>query len=116
MSTSHQDLHATDTSASVEDIKKLRELEESLWIAETRFNQELMNKVFAADFFEFGRSGRVYPRDAMLFDARDQIEINATLPLPAFHVRLITPDVAQTTYISEVIYDSQTERGNRSSI
>lgn len=39
------------------DIKKLRELEESLWIAKTRFDQEYMNKILSPDFFEFYHLG-----------------------------------------------------------
>jgi hypothetical protein len=39
---------------------QLRPLEESLWRAQTRFNREYMDNIFSPDFFEFGRSGRVY--------------------------------------------------------
>lgn len=34
------------------DIEKLRGLEESLWIAKTRFDQEYMNKILSPDFFD----------------------------------------------------------------
>ena len=42
---------------------QLRCLEESLWRAETRFDRDHMNEVLAPDFFELGRSGRVYGRE-----------------------------------------------------
>jgi hypothetical protein len=43
-------------------------LEETLWRAETRGDRALMDATFADDFFEFGRSGRVWTQDEMLFD------------------------------------------------
>ncbi|MCB1181769.1 MAG: hypothetical protein KDK55_07125 [Chlamydiia bacterium] len=41
-----------------EEKETLRKLEESLWIASTRFDFNYMNRILAHDFFEFGRSGR----------------------------------------------------------
>lgn len=96
------------------DHEKLKELEESLWRSETRFDQEYMNKVLAPDFFEFGRSGRIYQRvDTLGAPAQ---EIIAKLPLKNFTVRLIDNNVVQVTYISEVTDDGVIEVGNRSSI
>ena len=48
------------------DVQTLRDLEESLWRSETRFNLEHQETVFAPDFFEFGRSGRMYTREQMI--------------------------------------------------
>ncbi|MDO8497204.1 MAG: DUF4440 domain-containing protein [bacterium] len=98
---------------SKEDFDKLRELEESLWRPETRFDNEYMNRVLAADFFEFGRSGHVYKREETL-GARQQ-PINIALPFNEFNIRLIDTDVALVTYLSEVQYDEK-ELGNRSSV
>jgi hypothetical protein len=95
------------------DYEKLKELEESLWRAETRFDQEYMNRILAPDFFEFGRSGRVYKRDESL-GAPSQ-EIKAKFPLKNFNVQMIDTNVALVTYVSEVDYDP-VEMGNRSSI
>src|SRR3954453_1752089 len=39
---------------------RLRELEESLWRPETRYDLAYMRRVLTPDFLEFGRSGRVY--------------------------------------------------------
>ena len=88
-------------------------LEESLWIAETRFDQEYMNRILAPDFFEFGRSGRIYTREETL-NAPPQ-KINARLPLKNFQVHPISDDVALVTYISEVA-DDELEIANRSSL
>jgi hypothetical protein len=44
------------------DRQLLERLEEELWREATRFDRARMNDVFADDFFEFGRSGRVYGR------------------------------------------------------
>jgi len=42
--------------------------------------------------------------------------IDATLPLPAFRIRLLDPDTAQITYNSAVTYDGVVEHARRSSI
>lgn len=96
-----------------EDLEKLKELEESLWIAITRFDQEYMNRILSPLFFEFGRSGRIYKRDETL-NAIYQ-KINVVLPLKEFHVHPISDDVVLVTYKSEVTYD-KLEISNRSSL
>ena len=99
---------------SKEDSEQLRELEQSLWQQEYRFDRTHMEATLAPDFFEFGRSGRVYRRDEAL-DIEGQ-PIHALLPLPQFVARLITEDVALITYVSEVAYGDNIERANRSSL
>lgn len=89
-------------------------LEESLWREETRFDAAYMDRVLGEDFVEFGRSGRVYDRAAILASPRGPID--ARLPLPDFAARLIAPDVALVTYNSLATYDGVVERGRRSSI
>ena len=73
-----------------------------------------MEQIIADDFFEFGRSGRIYHRQDTLSIPKSSFE--ATLPLPDFDVRLLTPDVAQVTYNSAVTYDGVVQKGRRSSI
>ncbi len=97
-----------------EDRKILEHLEEELWIAETRFDIYRMNELIADDFFEFGRSGRIYQRQDIL--AIDYQKIDAILPLPEFHVRLLDESTAQVTYDSAVKYDGVIEYAHRSSI
>ena len=96
------------------DRNELQRLEEELWIDETRFDRPYMEKVMANDFFEFGRSGRVYEREDTL--TIDKGSIDAVIPLPNFKIRLLTDDVAQVTYDSAVTYDGVVEKGRRSSI
>ena len=96
------------------DFEKLKELEESLWLSETRFDYEYMDKVLASDFFEFGRSGRTYKREETLSGSRPQT-INIKFPLKNFSIALIDTNVALVTYISEVMYEKM-EVANRSSI
>ena len=99
---------------STSDIAKLRALEEELWKAETRFNNKYMEKVFSPDLFEFGRSGRIHSREALL--SVQGSEINARLPLEGLKVRQIEQNVAQVTYNSHVEYDGIVESARRSSI
>ncbi|MEZ5778781.1 MAG: nuclear transport factor 2 family protein [Paracoccaceae bacterium] len=96
------------------DIALLPMLEESLWRAATRYDPVLMGRTFAPDFFEFGRSGRRYRREELLFDPQDAQEIDATL-----HDLTLLPlsqDLVLVTYMSEVRRPGGTEWGNRSSI
>jgi len=39
---------------------EFRDLEESMWRAETRFDRGYVERLLHPDFFEFGRSGRVW--------------------------------------------------------
>lgn len=96
------------------DPKDLEALEFSLWDAETRFDRELMDHTFAADFFEFGRSGRRYTREEMLFDEQDAMKIDAQSV--DMEVRPLSGDLALVTYVSKVRQLDSDEWGNRSSI
>ena len=93
--------------------QKLKDLEESLWKRETRFNESYMRSILADDFFEFGRSGNIYSIDISL-TAPDQ-KINAKFPLKDFVIHEIDELVVLITYISEVQYDEM-EISNRSSL
>jgi hypothetical protein len=109
-------MHDNDKQVVGKELEQLKQMEEELWITETRFDRELMEQYFAPDFFEFGRSGRVYDREEMLFDAKDAAEIKAKLPLEKFHARYLSEDIVQVTYISELDWEGEILRGNRSSI
>lgn len=84
---------------SPEDQALLTRLEESLWIEASRFDGSFMQRTLAADFFEFGRSGRMHTREAVLKAPHDAI--GAVLPLRELRIRLIDESTAQITYISE---------------
>jgi len=93
---------------------RLRDLEESLWREETRFDRAYMDAVLHPDFFEFGASGRVYARSDSL-DAPPSA-INASLPLEDFSVEEIDECTVLVTYVSDVTASQFRERANRSSI
>lgn len=99
---------------STEEREQLQRLEEDLWRAETRFDIAYMEQVIAGDFFEFGRSGRVYQRSDTLSVPGQPIQ--AVLPLPDFKARLLSENVAQVTYNSQVTYNGVVEKARRSSI
>ena len=99
---------------SDEDKQLLQRLEEELWLEETRFDIPYMERLLAEDFFEIGRSGRIYRREDTLSVPRQSID--AVIPLPDFDARLLTEDIAQVTYNSKVTYDGVVEKGRRSSI
>jgi hypothetical protein len=103
-----------NTSLSESDLTTLHRLEKELWIAATRYDPTYMNVVFAPDFFEFGRSGRVWSRQELLL--KEGRAIVAVHPLPNFVARSLTWDVAQVTYESHVTYDGTVEYARRSSI
>jgi hypothetical protein len=96
------------------DVEDLRELEESLWRPETRFDRRHLEATLAPGFREHGRSGHTYLREGVLRSAPRPLE--ARLPLPAFEARMIGPDVALVTYRSEVATPEGTEAANRCSI
>lgn len=96
--------------------QQLRALEESLWRSETRFDDRLMDQLFASDFVEIGRSGRIYSRSEMFFGDSNHYDIAAILPLPGFVARWLTRDVALVTYRSEVRDGERVSFGARSSV
>ena len=109
-------MQSADRMVTGDDLDVLRELEESLWRPETRFDDDYMERIFAADFFEFGRSGRRYRRDEMFFGGQGLTDIAAEFPLRNFSARFLSDDIVQVTYISQVTYGADVQYGNRSSI
>lgn len=81
---------------SAADRSILERLEEELWREESRFDLARMREVIAADFFEFGMSGRLHRRDEILAVPRQHI--GAEFPLPGFAAKLLAADVASVTY------------------
>ena len=94
--------------------RELRELEQSLWRPETRYDEAWMRRVLHPDFVEFGRSGRVYDLAASL--AVEVSTFEAELPLPGFAVAEPVPGAALATYVSRVRYDEGVLEANRSSL
>ena len=85
-----------------------------MWIEATRFDESFMQAALASDFFEFGRSGRMHPRDAVLSATRQMIGI--VLPLRELAVRLLDENTAQVTCISETENEGGRLLTRRSSI
>jgi hypothetical protein len=73
-----------------------------------------MERLIAPDFFEYGRSGRVYSREDIL--AAEPEHFEAQLPLRELDVRLLGRDIVQLTYNSIVRYDGGWLYSRRSSI
>jgi hypothetical protein len=92
----------------------LTQLEEAMWREVTRFDATFQDQRFAADFIEFGRSGRVYTREQIV--CSNSQPIKAVLPLPNLTIRLLARDVGQVTYNSQVEHDGTIEYARRSSI
>lgn len=98
---------------SAEPYRTLARLEESLWRAEARWDRALMEETFAADFFEFGRSGTVWQRNDMFQDETGEIAV--TLPFPNLRIILLDETTALVTYDS-VVAKAEIEHARRSSI
>jgi hypothetical protein len=73
--------------AQSDTFRTLHALATSLWRAGTRGNRALMDATFAPDFFEFGRSGRVWHRGELVFNGCPPINIK--LPLPNFKIAML---------------------------
>ena len=89
----------------------LRELEESLWRDDSRYDAAHAQRVFHPDFLEFGRSGRTWTLDTLAMEG-DPIDVE--LPLPGLRIELLTPDVALVHYVSRKLDGSGA--ANRSSV
>lgn len=80
------------------DARKLRELEESLLRPEVRRSAEVMGALLADGFFEFGRSGRVYDKTAILATVAESADDE--ILMSQFEARALAADVALVTYRS----------------
>jgi hypothetical protein len=99
---------------SPEDQAELKRLEEGMWVEASRFDPSFQQARFAEDFFEFGRSGRVYSRSQAI--RTDTTPLMARLPLQNLRFRVLDVNTVQLTYNSAVEYDGVVEHARRSSI
>jgi len=106
-----QDIAKLDTS-------QLFHLEESMWRAETRFNEEWIVRYFHSDFIEFGCSGKVYRFSDLIVDrpASATALIDCQFPLSNFTLSLIDQKAALITYDSHVKYDDWMQNAHRMSV
>lgn len=97
---------------SNEDREQLERLEQELW--DSDIDKKRLNDLLAGDFFEFGRSGRVWYRKDTLTTVPKKKD--TAFGLPEFHIRLLDNNIAQITYDSAFTYDGIVEHTHRSSI
>ena len=95
-------------------VEHLWGLEEAVWRPDTRFDREWMGRHVTDDVVEFGQSGRVYDKTAML--GVSGTDIDAVLPLPGFTVAEIALGVALVTYRSMWTIESEVLHTNRTSL
>jgi len=98
---------------NLSDLENIKELEESLWRSETRFDEAYMERVLAPDFFVFVKSGRIYTRAETIRTL--YVKIRCKFPLKNFGIHPLDDHVVLATYVSEVL-DEEWEFANRSSI
>lgn len=99
---------------SPDDQAELHRLEESMWQQSHRFDLAFQEARFASDFFEFGRSGRVYDRAQAI--RTDSQPIAARLPLANLRFRVLDAQTVLLTYDSAAEYDGVMKYARRSSI
>jgi hypothetical protein len=75
---------------------RLRTLEESHLRPEVRSSPESLRALLAEEFVEFGSSGRVLDRDAVIASASTQSAFHSRID--DFSARALAPGVALTTY------------------
>jgi GNAT superfamily N-acetyltransferase len=107
-------LLATGGGLSAAERAELVALEEAMWREATRFDSAFQEARFAPDFFEIGRSGRVFRRAQIISSTPHPIA--ATLPLPGLQLRMLDADTVQITYNSRVVHGGRVEHARRSSI
>ena len=81
---------------SDETVEELKRLEETLLRPEVRRSRENMSALLADDFMEYGRSGRVYDKAAIL-DTTDK-PFDGQLSLHGFSAKALAPSVALVRY------------------
>jgi hypothetical protein len=96
---------------SIKEVEHLKILEYSLWKDDTRFDPVYMENILHSQFFEFGRSGRVYERSDTIYIGREIIDAE----LKNIQIHEISENTVLITYKSFVKYESM-EIGNRSSV
>ena len=95
----------------------LKSLEEKLLDSTTRHNSDLVSSLLADDFLEFGSSGRIFDKAAILEELRN--EPSRTTPrLSDFAVRPLAADTMLVTYRTTRLNSSGEPTGHalRSSI
>lgn len=82
------------------DIADLFELETSLHKREIRNSPAAVAALLADDFTEFGSSGRVYDKSAIIELLREAMDSDEKIKVENFVVRQLSPNIALVTYLS----------------
>jgi len=83
------------------DIEKLFELETSLHKKEIRNSPAAVAALLADDFIEFGSSGKVYDKSAIIELLRTEtVAPDQKITVENFVVRALSPNVALVTYLA----------------
>ena len=100
---------------SSEVVQELKSLEEALLRPEVRRSRLKMDSLLEDDFIEYGRSGRIYDKAAILETADRSFD--GRLSLYKFSARALAPSVALVTYSSVLRHvDGSKSHSLRSSI
>jgi len=97
---------------SAQDQQDLVALEHAMWSEEKRFDLRFQEERFAADFMEFGRSGRTYTRAQIIRTDRSRIEAK----LKNLSVHELDSATVLVTYESEATIGNEVEYALRSSV
>jgi hypothetical protein len=92
----------------------LKSLEEQLLAPSSRKDSTQLTALLTDDFQEFGSSGRIFSKSAIIAELSD--ESPRQLSLDNFQVFLLSADIVLVTYISTRIANGETTRFLRSSI
>jgi hypothetical protein len=87
--------------------RELRDLEESHLRSEVRSSAESMSALLADDFIEFGSSGRILDRTAILASMLSGAACR--FRIDSFAVRALAPGAALTTYRLSAWTDSESQ-------
>ena len=81
-----------------EVVAELKRLEETLLRPEVRRSREKMSVLLADDFIEYGRSGRIYDKAAILDTTNNPFD--GQLSLHGFSAKALAPSVVLVNYSS----------------
>ena len=104
----------TDAGADLTaaELEEVRQLEQSLWRPDTRFDRGHLERILAPGFFEFGHSGRTHDRADIL--ASDPVDFEASLTDLALHP--LSADAILVTYGCTVRRGDEEVSAKRSSV
>jgi hypothetical protein len=92
---------------SDEVVQELKGLEETLLRPEIRRSRAEMSALLADDFIEYGRSGRIYDKAAILDTVDNPFE--GELSLHGFSARALAPSVALVRYATVLRHADENE-------